>query len=307
LTSRTFGVRSGRFSEEKLTSMSAITKLKTIAGKAPMVRTIYNVVMQRSVGSRETYAEDFIEFVAARRGIAPHKARDLVSHAQKQFSGGWSGDEYRQFSEQALETFKPLYDDTTDREVILTYKFHGPLDFLRMLGYAVPKPKEIDEVVSRLASKGAVELVDYGCGLAHRTLAISRQLKALGCSVKLNLVDIRKELHGAFLEFLCQKHGIAHEFIEVSPEQLYPSLPTHDYCDNVSVLEHIREPVVVIDNIDRALKPGGLFLAYVADQEEEMMHISPDLSSARRRMKELGYTQIAKVQGVPLFQKPAAS
>lgn len=287
--------------------MSAITKLKTIAGKAPMVRTIYNVVMQRSVGSRETYAEDFVEFVAARRGVGPQQARQLVEHAQKQFSGGWSGDEYRKFSDQALETFKPLYDDTTDREVIETYKFHGPLDFLRMLGYAIPKAKEVEAVVGRLAGKGSVELVDYGCGLAHRTLAISRQLQARGCKVKLNLVDIRKDLHGAFLAFLCKKHGVAHEFIEVSPENLYPDLPSHDYCDNVSVLEHIREPVVVIDKTDHALKPGGLFLAYVADQEEEMMHISPDLSAVRARMKQLGYSQIAKVQGVPLFQKPAAS
>ena len=121
------------------------------------------------------------------------------------------------------------------------------------------------------------------------------------------IFDIRKDLHGAFLEFLCKKHGVAHEFIEVSPENLYPDLPNHDYCDNVSVLEHIREPVVVIDKTDLALKPGGLFLAYVADQEEEMMHISPDLSAVRTRMKQLGYAQIAKVQGVPLFQKPAAS
>jgi len=287
--------------------MSAITKLKTIAAKAPMARTIYNIVMQRSVGSRETYGEDFVQFVAARRGLGPEQARSLVTRAQKQFSGGWSGDEYRRFSDQALETFKPLYDDTTDREVIATYKFHGPLDFLRMLGYAIPKPKEIEAVVGRLAGKDTVELVDYGCGLAHRSLAISRQLKARGCKVKLNLVDIRKELHGAFLEFLCQKYDIAHEFIEVSPENLYPDLPSHDYCDNVSVLEHIREPVVVIDKTHKAMKPGGLFLAYVADQEEEMMHISPDLSTARTRMNELGYKQVAKVQGVPLFQKAATA
>jgi SAM-dependent methyltransferase len=287
--------------------MSAISKLKTIAGKAPMVRTIFNVVMQRSVGSRQTYAEDFVEFVAARRGIGPEQARALVQHAQKQFSGGWSGDEYRRFSDQALETFKPLYDDTTDAEVIATYKFHGPLDFLRMLGYAIPKPKEIEAIVGRLAGKDSVELVDYGCGLAHRSLAISRQLKERGCKVKLNLVDIRKDLHGAFLEFLCKKYGIPCEFIEVSPENLYPDLPSHDYCDNVSVLEHVREPVLVIDKTDRALKPGGLFLAYTADQEEEMMHISPDLSAVRARMNELGYTQLTKVQGVPLFQKPLAS
>jgi SAM-dependent methyltransferase len=287
--------------------MSAISKLKTIAGKLPMARTIYKVVMQRSIGSRETYTQDFVEFVAQRRGIGEDAARQLITSAQQQFSGGWGGDEYRKFSDQALETFRPIFDDTTDPEVIATYKFHGPFDFLRMLGYAIPKPDEVEAIVGRLAGKGSIELVDYGCGLAHRTLAIARLLKARGCEVKLNLVDIRKDLHGAFLEFLCKKYGIDHHFIEVSSETLYPELPPHDYCDNVSVLEHIREPVRVIDNTHRALKPGGLFLAYVADQEREMMHISPDLSAVRARLKELGYIQLAKVQGVPLFQKPAPS
>ena len=287
--------------------MSAITKLKSLAGKAPIVRKVYNVVMKRSIGSRATYHPEFIEFVAERRGMSIDKARASVEAAKKQFDGGWSGDAYRTFTEQALETFRPLYDDSTDSEVIATYKLHGPNDFLRMLGYAVPSPSEIEEIVGRLRSSSPVEIVDYGCGLAHRSIAISRELQAKGVKVRLNLVDIRKELHGAFLEFLCKKFQIDHQFIEVSPETLYPELPPHDYCDNVSVLEHVRDPVRVIDNTHRALRAGGLFLAYVADQEEEMMHISPDLSAARSRLKELGYARIARVQGVPLFQKPASS
>jgi SAM-dependent methyltransferase len=282
--------------------MSAISKLKTIAGKAPLVRGVYKA-MTYGIGPQQTYREEFVEFVAERRGISEERARKMVEAAQKQFAGGWGGDAYRKFSDQALETFRPIYDDSTDSEVVATYRFHAPLDFLRMLGYVVPKRKHLDEIVSRLSSKQTVDLVDYGCGLSHRSLAIARHLKASGVKVKLNLVDIKKELHGAFLDFLCKKHGIEREFIEVSPENLYPELPAHDYCDNVSVLEHVRDPIRVVDNTHRALKPGGLFLAYVADQEEEMMHISPDLSGVRLRMKELGFTQIAKVQGVPLFQK----
>jgi SAM-dependent methyltransferase len=287
--------------------VSAITKLKSLAGRTLLVRTLYNVVMKRSVGSRATYQAEFIEFVAERRGISIERARSMIEQAQRQFDGGWSGDAYRRFTDKALETFKPLFDDTTDTEVIATYKLHAPNDFLRMLGYAVPRASEIEEVVGRLRGKSQVDIVDYGCGLAHRSIAISRQLQQSGTKVKLYLVDIRKELHVAFLEFLCKKFGIDYEFLDVTPENLYPELPGHDYCDNVSVLEHVREPLRVIDNTHRALRPGGLFLAYVADQEEEMMHISPDLSATRRRLRELNYAQLAKVQGVPLFQKPAAS
>jgi SAM-dependent methyltransferase len=288
-------------------NVSTITKLKSLAGRTLLARALYKLLMKRSVSSRTTYQSEFIEFVANRRGISIEKARASIEQAQKQFDGGWSGDAYRRFTDQALETFKPLYDDTTDSDVIATYKLHAPNDFLRMLGYAVPRDSEVEEIVRRLRGRSQVDIVDYGCGLAHRTIAVSRQLQTSGTKVKLYLVDIRKELHAAFLGFLCKKFAIEYEFLEVSPDNLYPELPAHDYCDNVSVLEHVRDPVRVIDNTHRALRPGGLFLAYVADQEEEMMHISPDLSAARRRLKELSYTPLAKVQGVPLFQKPRES
>ena len=72
--------------------MSAITKLKTLAGKAPMVRTVYDVVVRRRFGLRGTYQHEFVEFVAQRRGVGPERARELVVNAQKQFLGGWSGE-----------------------------------------------------------------------------------------------------------------------------------------------------------------------------------------------------------------------
>lgn len=285
--------------------MSTISKLKTLVGKTPVVRTMYDAFMKRGLGSYETYQEDFVEFISKRRGVGLEEARRLVVSAQKQFAGGWIGDSYRKFTEQALDTFRPLYDDGTDPEVIATYKFHGPLDFLRMLGYVLPKQSEMDPILSRLSSKKTVDIVDYGCGLAHRSIAVSRRLQSKGVKVKLTLVDIRREHHAQFLDFLCRKYGINYDFIEVTPERLYPELPPHDFCDNVSVLEHIREPLLVVENTHRALRPGGLFLAYVADAIEEMMHISPDLSSVRARLRELGYVQLTKMHGVPLFQKPS--
>ncbi len=202
------------------------------------------------------------------------------------------------------ETFRPLYDDTTDEQVIETYKFLGAADFLRMLGYVIPTPKDVEAIVMRLPEQQMISIVDYGCGLAHRTIAVSRYLLERGTKIKLYLVDIRRELHLSFLDFLCHKYGINYEFIEVTAENLYPKLPQHDYCDNVSVLEHIREPVTVVNNIDRALRPGGLYLAFVDDAIEEMMHISPNLKAVRERLAELRYKRIATCYDTPLFQKP---
>lgn len=287
--------------------MSAITRLKNFAGKTPIVRSLYEGAMKWGLRSYETWLPDYIEFIAARRGISVPAARAMVETAQKQFFGGWIGDEFRKFSEQALETFRPLHDDATDEQVIETYKFHAPIDFLRMIGYVLPKPAEVETIVSRIGSKGTVEIIDYGCGLAHRSITVARQLQKRGVKVQLTLVDIRKDLHSAFLDFLCKKYGISYQFIEITIDNLYPELPAHDYCDNVDVLEHVRDPIRVVNNTHKALRPGGHFLAYCNDAIEEMMHISPDLSSVRRRLDELGYVKVGALHQTPLFQKPAQS
>jgi SAM-dependent methyltransferase len=287
--------------------MSAISMLKNFAGKTPIIRTLYEGAMKWGLSSHETWQPEYVEFIAKRRGISNAKAKAMVDAAQKQFFGGWLGDDFRKFSEQALETFRPLHDDATDAEVIETYKFHGPIDFLRMLGYVLPKPAEVEPIVSRLASKSHVDMIDYGCGLAHRSLTVARALQAKGVKVHLTLVDIRKEYHGLFLDHLCKKFGVSYDFIEITADKLYPELPPHDYCDNVDVLEHVREPLTVVNNTHRALRPGGYFLAYCNDAIEEMMHISPDLSAVRRRFDELGYVKVASLHQTPLFQKPAQS
>lgn len=254
-------------------------------------------------GSRPTYSTEFVEFVAQKRGINAFQAQAMVKKAEGQFKGGWGGNEYRRFTELALETFRPLFDDNADAEVIETYKFHAGFDFLRMLGYSVPTSEDIEPIVSRLSEKPFVAIVDYGFGLAHRTIAVSRCLLERGIKVKLYLVDIRRELLFQFVDFVCRKYHIDHEFIEVTLETPYPELPLHHYCDIVSVFEHIREPLTVMNNIDRALCPGGLLLALVGDAIEEMMHLSPDLKAVRDRLAALGYQQVFTCYGTPLWQK----
>lgn len=249
--------------------------------------------------------DDFAAFVADRRGMSLDKAWQMIATAQGIFNGGWGGDEYRDFTVLLLETLRPIYDDTNDRELIETYKHHGDVDFLRMLSYPVPKHKDLEAPLRLLADKKTVEIVDYGCGMAQRTIALAKHLVASGKRVKLYQVDIRKEIFREFLGFVCRKYNIETEYIEITAENLYPELPQHDYCDNVSVLEHIREPLRVIDNTHRGLRPGGLFLAGAGDARVEMMHISPNLQACRMRLNDLGYQVVGPGwDGAPLLQKP---
>jgi SAM-dependent methyltransferase len=251
-----------------------------------------------------TYRAEFAEFVAGRRGIALSEARRLVDAAAGQFEGGWGGNDYRRFTELALETFRPLYGDATESELLETYRFHGGLDFLRMLGYAVPDASELQPILQILSKKQSVRVVDYGCGLAQRSIAVARALIAGGAEVELVLVDVRRDLHFDFLTFLCRKHAVPMRFVEVTANGVYPALPAHDYCEAVSVLEHLRDPVAAIGHIDAALHPGGLLLASVEDEMEEMMHVSTDLSAVRARLGALGYSKMAQMFGATLFRKP---
>ncbi|MDD5209317.1 MAG: methyltransferase domain-containing protein [Elusimicrobiales bacterium] len=279
----------------------------------PGVLDLYNKVNNRfrgsslwGYGTHADYKPELIEFIAGRRGINMEAAKKLVESSANLFKGGWGGNEYWAFSNLETETLKMFYDDDTDARVIEAYQFHGPFDLLRMASYAVPTEQDMEPILSRLAEKTVVTIVDYGCGLAHRTIAVSRFLIARGVKVKLCLVDIRRELHFAFLEFLCRKYGIEHQFIEVTADKLYPELPPCDYCDNVSVLEHVREPLTVLNNTDRALKPGGLFLVLDFDAPAEMMHITPNLKVVRDRLAELKYQKAGICYGTPLLQKPVS-
>ena len=291
--------------------MSLKRKVKKTLHKVPGLLDLYNNVNNRfrgstlwGYGTRANYKPELIEFVAERRGIGREAAKALVDGGEKLFKGGWGGNEYRDFSNRETDTLKMFFDDDTDAHVIETYQYHGPFDLLRMAAYAVPTEQDMEPIVSRLAAKPEVSIVDYGCGLAHRSIAVSRFLIARGVKVKLFLVDIRRELHFAFLGFLCRKYGIEHQFIEVTAARLYPELPPCDYCDNVSVLEHIREPLTVLNNTDRALKPGGLFLVLDFDAPEEMMHITPNLKIVREKIAELRYHSVGTCYGTPLLQKP---
>lgn len=260
----------------------------------------------RAVAARQTYRDDFAIYVAEKRGLTLSEARQLVRDAESQFADGWSGAEYRRFTQTALETLRPFYDECTDAELIDTYRYHAPFDFMRMIGYAVPTQGDLAAIVDRLADKRTIRIVDYGCGLAHRTIAISRLLMLRGAMVKLTLLDIRRQHHFDFLDFVCRQHRIDHDFIEVDADHLYPALPEHDLNDNVSVLEHVRDPSKVIRQTNAALCRGGLFLAAVENEAVEMMHVHPDLGIVRQQIDELGYAPLGRCCGASLFQKPTS-
>jgi SAM-dependent methyltransferase len=249
-----------------------------------------------------TYEPDFVAFVQARRRISADHAAQLVARSQQQFDGGWGGPAYRDFTSRALELLRPLHDDSSE-ELIGTYQVHAPFDFLRMLSYPIPAAAELRDITDSLAALERVDIVDYGCGLAQRSIALAGALKALGKDVHITLVDISRPLFVEFLAFLCERRGLASTFVEVQAGALFPSLPRHDFCDLVNVLEHLAEPCRALESIDRSLRDGGLLLAAVEDQADEIMHVSPNLGAVRARLAELRYRRHRDLFDATLFEK----
>jgi SAM-dependent methyltransferase len=180
---------------------------------------------------------------------------------------------------------------------------HAPFDFLRMLSYRIPADGEMLEIIDSLAARQRVDIVDYGCGLAQRSIALAGALKVRQRDVHVTFVDIRRPLFVDFLKFLCERRGLASRFVEVDADTPFPSLPPHDFCDLVNVLEHLPEPGRALENIDRSLRHGGLLLAAVDDQEAELMHVSPNLRDVRERLVELNYSRRREMLGATLFEK----
>lgn len=252
-----------------------------------------------------TLMPEFVEFLAERRQQPVPEVSEMVRRAQEIFPGRWGGDAYRDLTTLLMEMLKPVYDDRNDAEIIETYKHHADFDFLRMLSYPVPRPEDLALPASHLDRHPEVHIVDYGCGLAHRSTALGRLLVSRNVRVHMHFVDIKRPLFYSFISFNCRRYGLQHEFIEITAEHLYPELPAHHYCDNVSVLEHVRDPLRVIENTHKAMLPGGLFLVGAVDSCPEMMHIHPDLACVRDRLGELGYHSVgAGWDGLPLLQRP---
>jgi SAM-dependent methyltransferase len=271
---------------------------------ADLARRLPRIAPQPASTRPRTYGEDFIEFIAAFRGTTTVQAAELIERSQQLFAGGWAGNEFREFTGRALEALRPLHGDASVMELISTYQVHAPFDFLRMLSYPIPTDTDLSPIIDHLGRLGRnIAIVDYGCGLAHRTIAVACALRRGGVRVDLTLVDIHRGHHTDFLTFLGQKYGLNQTFVEITSDRLYPDLPAHDYADLVNVLEHLPDPVRVVDNIDRALRPGGLLLAGVGDQADEMMHVTPQLGAVRDRLAHLGYAANLDRWDATLFTK----
>jgi len=124
-----------------------------------------------------------------------------------------------------------------------------------------------------MALAGDESIVDFGCGLGQFTRAMAR---AVPRGRVLGLERDPAQLAGA-RRLTEEEGGLGN--VELRPgDVLEPELEwgTFDVAHSRFVLEHVREPLRVVENMVRAVRPGGRVI--IADDDHDIMRLSPSPS-----------------------------
>jgi len=252
--------------------------------------------------------KDFIEFLSTRNGTAIEKLEETYLGLRARF--GFGGDGYRELCEKVLDLHTLIYDSGDETQLIEVYKRHELLSVLRFISYSYmmdkrpahrlekslkrlikndPYPVDLSKTKSeRMADEarflvenagGAPFVVDYGCGLAY----LSFQIAELHPSAKVCLVDI-DTLNLRFAEYRFKKRNLDVQAITITKESLYPKLPEHNICIATEVIEHVKDPTALYENITASLRPGGVLMGDFSDHEPDTFHVSHRLCGIRERV-----------------------
>ena len=110
-----------------------------------------------------------------------------------------------------------------------------------------------------------------------------------------------------FCRWRCELRNLPVQFIDLKIAAL--PAKAFDLITAMDVFEHLVDPVGTVDQLDRALKPGGfLFGRYHADKNDNQAdHIVYDFMPTFARLASLGYAKVWQdrwLWGHEVFQKP---
>lgn len=109
----------------------------------------------------------------------------------------------------------------------------------------------LTEVSTHFSSTHPLSVVDYGCGAADYGLAFAK------AGHNVTLVDFEEKVAFASWRFTRRKLPVRQ--ISVHANNEYPELHNVDLVIAGDLLEHVRDPVRVVQGVHSALRPNGLF------------------------------------------------
>jgi 2-polyprenyl-3-methyl-5-hydroxy-6-metoxy-1,4-benzoquinol methylase len=146
---------------------------------------------------------------------------------------------------------------------------------------------------------GCLSYLDFGAGVGSGGILFARH------GLRVALADISSSL----LRFSAWRLGsrkLSAQYIDLKLSGL-PS-QAFDVITAMDVFEHLSAPVEAVENLWKALKPGGFLYARIAAEhdEERPQHIVQDFEPTFERMRALGFVEVWRDEwlwGHQVFQK----
>ena len=257
---------------------------------------------RRPIQDLNEWQSAFCEWQAERLGQPESEIRDRFLHSSNSVRGGHGGGDYRRFGQLTYEIYAPFASDDA-ANLLDAYEFHRHMHILRMLSYPVPQRPDDHPIHLAIGGLNEVRIIDFGCGLAQNSISLARWALSQNKRVHLGLADVSR-LQLEFLQWFCARIGIPAEIFRCTAAEPFPDFAPADVLFAEELLEHVHDPVFYVETLDRLIAPGGCISANVWNHDKEFMHVSPDLSLARARLLELGYSELASHR---VFRKSADS
>ncbi|MGE5443960.1 MAG: class I SAM-dependent methyltransferase [Ignavibacteriales bacterium] len=147
--------------------------------------------------------------------------------------------------------------------------------------------------------QGCRSCLDFGAGVGSGDILLARH----GLSVA--LADISSPLL-RFSQWRFAMRGLPAQFIDLKTSGL-PN-KTFDVVTAMDVFEHLFDPVRAVEELWKALRPGGFLLGrfHSEPNDDRAGHIVRDFGPTFERMKELGFVEVWRDEwlwGHQVFQK----
>lgn len=110
-------------------------------------------------------------------------------------------------------------------------------------------------IVALLAPTKEDTLCDVGCGAGQRVLLLAQYVKqAVGMDISPPVID--------FLNQKTRRNNVSFHLVDATVEPPQEFVGAFHKCLCMDVLEHVEQPELVLNFINRITRPGGWSLAY---------------------------------------------
>lgn len=146
---------------------------------------------------------------------------------------------------------------------------------------------------------GAATCLDFGSGVGSGGLLFAR------AGLAVTLGDISETLL-EFARWRFEQRGLAVSCLDLRTQPL--PADAFDVILAMDVFEHLTDPVRTVEDLSRALRPGGHLFARIHEDDaaDHPQHIVRDFGPTFARMREIGLTEVWRdswLWGHQLFRK----